>query len=323
MARLRLSAFTNCLSGQHLSPCLPGSVLGFAGGRNGYRSHAVSRVGSVIFLTGRTGPTGWCYKNPALVKWNQWKQTRFKEHCSKGSLQVSANSKADDSLPSAMSLENALQLLGVAEGASFEDILKAKKTLLTSNTENHEFATQVEVAYDLLLMHSLMERQAGKVEDKSILYADVKVDSNSTGFEGVGDPDWLRGAFSKLPVMMEHPSPSSLVTKTAVYAALMAWTYTHGLFSHEVSSNEHADVPGLILAVGFGTSIYFLRKQNVKLEMAATITVFALIVGAVLGGAVESWLQVDVIPLFGNRSLAVVVSECVLLSCWLSLVCLH
>jgi hypothetical protein len=36
---------------------------------------------------------------------------------------------ANDSLPSKMFLENAMRLLGVREGASFEEILMAKKTM--------------------------------------------------------------------------------------------------------------------------------------------------------------------------------------------------
>lgn len=41
-----------------------------------------------------------------------------------------ASSRADDSAPSEMSVESALKLLGVDEGASFDDILRAKKSIL-------------------------------------------------------------------------------------------------------------------------------------------------------------------------------------------------
>lgn len=37
-------------------------------------------------------------------------------------------------------------------------------------------------------------------------------------------------------------------------------------------------------------------------------------VGAVIGSTVENWLQVDIVPFFGIRSPAVVVSEFVLVS---------
>ena len=47
---------------------------------------------------------------------------------------------------------------------------------------------------------------------------------------------------------------------------------------------------------------------------AALITVGGLVVGAVVGSAVEQWLQVDIVPFFGIHSPAVVVSEFILFS---------
>jgi hypothetical protein len=53
------------------------------------------------------------------------------------------DSMADDSLPSEMSLENALKLLGVREGASFEEILAAKKIMVENCSEDQARITQV------------------------------------------------------------------------------------------------------------------------------------------------------------------------------------
>lgn len=53
------------------------------------------------------------------------------------------DSTADDSLPSEMSLENALKLLGVREGASFDEILTAKKTMVDSCRGDQARITQV------------------------------------------------------------------------------------------------------------------------------------------------------------------------------------
>lgn len=47
---------------------------------------------------------------------------------------------------------------------------------------------------------------------------------------------------------------------------------------------------------------------------AAVITVGGLVVGAVVGSAVENWLQVDIVPFFGIHSPAVIVSEFILFS---------
>lgn len=227
---------------------------------------------------------------------------------------VAANSKAEEPLPPEMSMENALRILGVAEGASFEEILRAKKSLLGKHSRDSDFASQVEAAYDVLLMKSLMQRRLGKVVDSSIRYADVKTAKASYG---VGGPQWYKEVLSRVPVAVETPTSITIGTQTAVYAGLAIWTFASEVSSHP-SLNAKSDVPGLILAVGVGASIYFLRKQNVNLGKAVVLTVAGLVVGSVFGGAVESWLRVDLVPILGIGSPAVAVSEFVLISLWLT-----
>lgn len=213
-----------------------------------------------------------------------------------------------------MTFENALNILGVAEGASFEEILRAKNTVLSKHTEDQDMAIQVEAAYDVLLMQSLNQRRAGKVLDNSIRYADVK---KAKSAPSTGGPQWVRDAASKFPVAVETPSSGAIATQTAVYAGLMAWTFASGM-SSDTPLHTNTEVPGPILAIGFGASLYFLRKENVKLGKAAALTLGGLVAGAILGGAVESWLRVDLIPVLGISSPATVVSEFVLFSLWLS-----
>ncbi|KAH8959319.1 hypothetical protein BDL97_06G073100 [Sphagnum fallax] len=210
------------------------------------------------------------------------------------------DSTADDSLPSEMSLENALKLLGVREGASFDEILTAKKTMVDSCRGDQARITQ-----------------AGKVADNTIRYADVRKRKSPVSGSG---PEWLRTALKNAPVAFETPSLSALGTQTGVFVALSIWMFASGFMSSpsESSLSGGADVSGVILAIGFGVSLYFLRKQNLKLGKAALITVAGLVVGAGLGGWVESWLRVDIVPVLGIGSPTVVVSEFVLFSLWAS-----
>uniref|UniRef100_A0A0D6QV15 Protein CHAPERONE-LIKE PROTEIN OF POR1, chloroplastic n=1 Tax=Araucaria cunninghamii TaxID=56994 RepID=A0A0D6QV15_ARACU len=280
--------------------------------------HGVERVDGCGRVSSR-GRMGGRQLRRGKARWSRvsGKQDKYWGQGVKRVLQISANSKADDSMPFEMSFENALELLGVAEGATFEEIVRAKNSILDRNRDDQELAAQVEAAYDMLLMQSFMQRRAGKVIDSSIRYADVK----QVGTSGVGRmPEWLKNFLKNAPFSVEPPSANDLGIQTGVYGALMAWTFVNGVSYPEgvqLSSNG-ADVPGLILATGFGASIYFLRKKNVKLGKAAVITAGSLVAGAVIGGVVESWLQVDIVPLFGIRSPAVVVSEFVLLLQWLS-----
>ncbi|XP_024994286.1 protein CHAPERONE-LIKE PROTEIN OF POR1, chloroplastic [Cynara cardunculus var. scolymus] len=224
-------------------------------------------------------------------------------------LAAGGGSAADES-SFEMSLETALNLLGVSEGASFDDILRAKNSVLAACKDDQESIAQVEAAYDMLLMQSLSQRRAGKVVNSSIRYADVKpVNTPQMG----SMPQWVQGALKNPPISVEAPSARDLGIEAGVYGALAVLTYVNGA-SSPVGSLSGADVPGLILATSFGASLYFMTKRNVKLGKATVITIGGLVAGAVVGSAVENWLQVDIVPFFGIHSPATVVSEFVLIS---------
>lgn len=113
----------------------------------------------------------------------------------------------------------------------------------------------------MLLMQSLTQRRSGKVVNSDIRYADVKpVKSPGSG----SMPQWFQTAMKNSPVSIETPSTSDLGVKAGVYGALMGLTYINGV-STPAASYAAADVSGLILAGGFGASLYFMTKKNVKL----------------------------------------------------------
>lgn len=56
---------------------------------------------------------------------------------------VQAGSRADDSAPFEMSVENALKLLGVSDGDSFDDILRAKNAIVDACKDDQEAIAQV------------------------------------------------------------------------------------------------------------------------------------------------------------------------------------
>ncbi|KAM3376784.1 protein CHAPERONE-LIKE PROTEIN OF POR1, chloroplastic isoform X1 [Capsicum galapagoense] len=215
---------------------------------------------------------------------------------------VQAGSRADDSAPFEMSVENALKLLGVSEGASFDDILRAKKSIISSCKDDPDTIAQVEAAYDMLLMQSLSQRRSGKVVDSSVRFADVKA-SNASGMGSM--PKWLQTTVKSSPVSVEAPAAKELGVQAGVYGALMVLTYVNGA-STPLGVSYGADVPGLILATSFGATLYFMTKKNVKLGKAGVITIGGLVAGAVVGSAVENWLQVDIVPFLGIHTPATV-----------------
>eukprot|EP00270_Netrium_digitus_P004075 TRINITY_DN1494_c0_g1_i1.p1 TRINITY_DN1494_c0_g1~~TRINITY_DN1494_c0_g1_i1.p1 ORF type:complete len:347 (-),score=53.05 TRINITY_DN1494_c0_g1_i1:131-1042(-) len=223
--------------------------------------------------------------------------------------------QADDLPPSEMSLEIALQILGVHEGASFDEILRAKKAVIANSDGDQERLMQVEAAYDILLMQSLSKRRAGNVIDNSVKYADVRRKS----LQSSSTPQWLQSTLKFLPVSFESPSSQEMTVQAAVFGALAAWTFVGGLSQGgDYMQPSGSDVPGVQLALGFGASLYFLRKQAVKMGKAVLLTSAALAAGAIIGSGVEAWLQVDVFPVLGISSPAVVISEFSILSLWLA-----
>ncbi|MCL7049218.1 hypothetical protein MKW94_010829 [Papaver nudicaule] len=222
------------------------------------------------------------------------------------------SSRADDSAPFEMSVENALKLLGVSEGASFDEILRAKNLILSTCKDDQDTIAQIEAAYDMLLMQSLTQRRAGKVVSNSIRYADAKPVKAASGISSM--PQWLQSRVKNSPVSVETPTMNNLGVQAGVYGTLMALQYVNGITTSNTPGSTAADVPGLILAGSFGASLYFLTKKNSKLGKATLITIGGLVVGAVAGSAIESFLQVDIIPFVGIRSPAVIVSEIIVFS---------
>ncbi|CAN0878815.1 Protein CHAPERONE-LIKE PROTEIN OF POR1, chloroplastic [Linum grandiflorum] len=221
------------------------------------------------------------------------------------------SSRADDPAPFEMSLENARALLGVSPGASFDDVLRAKNSILSTCKDEPDAIAQVEAAYDMILMQSLSQRRAGKVASSRIRYADVKPVA-APGMMG-SMPKWLRTTVKNAPVSVESPVTTDLGIQAGVYGALIVLTYANGT-SVIVPNTVVADVPGLLLATSFGASLYFMTKKKVKLGKAAVITLGGLVAGAVVGSAVESWLQVDIVPFLGLHSPAAVISEFIIVS---------
>lgn len=114
----------------------------------------------------------------------------------------------------------------------------------------------------MLLMQSFSQRRAGKVVNSSIRYADVKpVNAPRLG----STPKWLQATIRNSPVSVESPSAGDLGIQVGVYGALMVLTYANGASTSSIGSYGGADVPGLILATSFGTSLYFMTKKNIKL----------------------------------------------------------
>ncbi|KAK9836137.1 hypothetical protein WJX81_004315 [Elliptochloris bilobata] len=205
-----------------------------------------------------------------------------------------------------MSLDEAYKLLGVSEAAGFDEILAAKKKLVRQSGNDRERIVQVEAAYDILLMQSMKRRMSGDV-GSAVRFADVKRARSATKAEP--------GLLQRLPVQVSPASQDTLLQLTGVSAALAAWSLAQGLA--EPPGMGRNDIPGLQLALAVGATTYLLRdRKRLSLQRAGGLAVAGLVLGTLLGSALQSWLRVDIIPIFGLGSPGVFVSEWAILSLW-------
>ncbi|PKI78676.1 hypothetical protein CRG98_000901 [Punica granatum] len=72
-----------------------------------------------------------------------WRCVLWRTPARTGLPSMQASSRADDSAPFEMSVENALKLLGVSETASFDEILRAKNSIVAECKDDQEAIAQV------------------------------------------------------------------------------------------------------------------------------------------------------------------------------------
>lgn len=178
-----------------------------------------------------------------------------------------------------MTREAARAVLGVGEGASFEAILARKRSLAAgAGTGEAPSSSEIEAAYDTLLMASLQRRQGGDVEG-DVRFADVKprkpvmqvareiLDKIPGGGVGVefsgGDSDTSR---LKDALFLGAAGLALLPAAAAPGAPL-------------------AGPPTLQLGLAGLASVYFLRDtKRLGLRRGALLTLGGLVVGITAGG---------------------------------------
>jgi hypothetical protein len=208
-----------------------------------------------------------------------------------------------------MSTDQAYEILGVKAGASFEQIMTAKNKLLAKAGSNTDRRTEVEQAYDILLMQAMKRRLTGEGVGANVRFADV-APKRSAGQVATKVLKTLPGG-----VQLSRPAQKDIAAQSALFAGLAAWALIQGLTEPAVVAQT--DVPGLQLAAGTFASVYLLRdRKKVGLARALGLTAAGLTLGALLGGAIQNYLHVEIVPLGGLNSPGIFVSEFALAGLW-------
>ncbi|MDE5123471.1 MAG: CPP1-like family protein [Trichodesmium sp. St19_bin1] len=176
-----------------------------------------------------------------------------------------------------MSNQSHYQQLGITEDASFEEIQAAKERLKQKNSNDQKVIENIEAAYDAILMDRLRLRQEGKIKvPERIRFPErqTKKATESLTSEATNQgPVWLQK-------LIDTPSQADILWPTSIYVVLAAISIYFGV--SKSSSSE------LTLAVGVASCLYFLNRKEKKFGRAVLLTVSALILGLVLGGALSA-----------------------------------
>lgn len=225
-----------------------------------------------------------------------------------------ANSGGDsEAFPMNLSLADAYKVLGLRDGATYEQVLGAKNKLLEECQGDQERKMQIEIAYDTIFSSQLKARLSGTLNvSNSVRFADVMPQKTvKSPIKSINVPNDL--------VTMRMLGSQDMLVVSGLYGALAAWTLVDGITTAENSQS----IPGLEIALGVAAGIYFFRdKKGTTLPKAAILTLICLISGTLVGTLLESWLRVDVIPLGPLSSPGTVVGEFSLLGIYLSLLLL-
>ena len=272
---------------------------------------------------------------------------------------VRASDKAPESYT--MDYQGALKFLGLNEGASSEDMVRAKNQMISRYQEEEEklkkvsialtlisgkqkrvyvpetilavpsplevypfggypvfctcthrkcdptpfsYLSQVEAAYDVVLMRSLMKRSQGEVSDNKVKYADVLSPGAAVKQKL---PPWARDMTNRLPPRpaVEAPEGEILTQGGIALAVLSVLNLAQGC----TQPPGVDDPPGLQLSIAMLGAVWLLRNKNLTLTRAISLAVLGLASGAAIGGLVQGWLRVDIVPLGALSSPSAVVSE--------------
>jgi hypothetical protein len=176
-----------------------------------------------------------------------------------------------------MSDQSPYEILGVAEGASFEEIQSARTRLAQEYVNDPQGLQALEVAYDAVLMERLRLRQEGKIKvPDGIRFAENKpvAKPQPSAAATVPSSQWLQRWVSL-------PNRWELLAPTLVYLVLM------GLVT-EFYTPQAIQVWS---AIATGAALVFLYRKERKLGRATLLGFGGLLVGVGGGSVVIYFLQ--------------------------------
>lgn len=173
-----------------------------------------------------------------------------------------------------MSDQNPYETLGVTEDASFEEIQDAKNRLSQQYKDDGNLVESVEAAYDTIIMDRLKRRQEGKIKvPERIRFPERSAPPQQPSPKTTPAnryPAWLQG-------LIDTPSRADILISASVYVLLGAVTLFY--------QSAEGSILSLVVALGFGASVYLLNRKEKRLGRSVLLTLAGLLVGMGIGAA--------------------------------------
>lgn len=170
-----------------------------------------------------------------------------------------------------MSDQNPYEKLGVTEDASFDEIQDAKGRLMQQHRGDQKLLEAVDAAYDAIIMDRLRMRQEGKIKVPERIRFPEKLSQVPPSFTQAPanrSPAWLQR-------LLDTPTPGDLIWPAVSFLLLSSLSVFY-------RTPDESILP-LVLALGFGCSIYFLNRKEQQFGRAVVLTLAALVLGLGLG----------------------------------------
>ena len=182
-----------------------------------------------------------------------------------------------------MTDKSSYEKLGLTEDASFEEIQQARKRLTDQYSGDRHRVETIEAAYDAVLMDRLRLRQEGKIKVPD----GIRFPERTTPPQPSGAPTPTNQAPEWLQPFIDTPSRSDILWPTSTFLVGI-FIVLIGFKIYPTSVNPYA--LQLALAIGAGSSIYFLNRKEGKFGRSVMLTLGGLFGGLILGGLAGSLL---------------------------------
>lgn len=185
-----------------------------------------------------------------------------------------------------MSEQSPYELLGVTEGASFDEIQTARDRLVDDLEEAGTKVEQIEAAYDAVLMHRLRLRQEGKIKVPERIRFPERSTPAPKAKEAVTEmtsnlPGWMQD-------LADQPSAMDILLPALITLVLMSVA----VFYLQPSSSASGDgALELVLAGGVASSLYFLNRKEGKFGRSFFITMASMFIGLIIGSLIAIPLE--------------------------------